>query len=1287
MATMRWQNVAVPIAQGVDTKTDSKALPPTKLANLENGVFTKGGTIIKRNGYTKLSDRILTTPETGTVRSPTKIGSARGIHANGEELIMLDGNDLFSYTPTEDRWVHRGRFKSPNITTETIADRDSKQVLGDCATVGDITAYAWEEDDSGVYVTIINDSTGTVYLGPEKYGTWTRPRVVAVGQHIHIYAYAGGTLYRVLLNPYGVEGGLTTSTVVTDLDGSLCLYDLEVADDYVYIAYHTSHGSNKIKVVQQDEFGVTFNSQDYAEANDLKCIAITKDPQTGTLCIPYHNATTGMRALLVDPQLQQTSNLQIDGTGDAIPASTGIPHVTAKFKDGSQESDVAYALKLDRSSSQYAQFKLDDRFSVFDIAGDMTVEFWVSFQALPTATNYASIVTRDDETAGNHGWFLQYYGGDGGSTPAGLQFQYVTAAGDQLASSGAWAPTLNTWYHVAVTRFASLGRVQFFIDGVSLTLVTGLSTAAQEDNGSTLRVGRRSDTNPLHGDLTISELRIWNDARVIGEVDANKGTELAAPYDANLVGYWRFNNDYVDQISGNNLTPSGSPVFLSKAEADGPNITYLETEQTNDNFPCLVFYECRSAAVSTAFVKKATITTRGTVTAGALWKRHCGLASHAWIDGEDVHVNVLHQTTLQTMYFTYMDDATLIAKMLSGFARDLDAGDVHGLPGVQDLGNGVYQWLGGFKKRLDTNALAVGASTATANPVFVTPGLKRFRMDYQSNDTHDMVSIGRTSYFNGGMLWQFDGHRVVEVGFHVFPEGYSATAISGSGLPAGDYWYKVYAVYTNANGQVERSAQAAPVKLTTSGGNLKGSVTIPTLAHTRKMSSSGIGAEIHFEVYRTTINPSSSTPFFKVSSDDPTATGDNGYVWNTQATDTVSFLDVMTDTDLVKQEVDYAFSGELDNTAPPAPSVIAEGKDRVWLAGFEDTSEIQYSKLRYAGKALTFNDGLKITIPGEGGAIVGLRVLNNNLIVFKRRAIYIVPGDGPGNTGVGRFGAAQIITGDVGCKSARSIVDSPIGLLFQSDKGIYILTKQYGVKYIGAPVEAYNAQTITDAVLSTTRSHIVFMTSAGRALLYDYLFGQWSTFTNHEGNAACMWQDTLCYARNDGRVYRETTTDFTDAGAPVKLRIETAWIKLRQLQGFMRVRRALVLGEFRSRHRLAMDVAYDYEELRRRLVFDATGNVAQTTFGDPTSDGDAGTEEDFGYGDPFGSGTTSSGMESAVYQFRAHLPVQKCQAVKFYFEDIASIGEALAESYEITELMLEVGTKRGTFKVADSRSL
>jgi hypothetical protein len=130
----------------------------------------------------------------------------------------------------------------------------------------------------------------------------------------------------------------------------------------------------------------------------------------------------------------------------------------------------------------------------------------------------------------------------------------------------------------------------------------------------------------------------------------------------------------------------------------------------------------------------------------------------------------------------------------------------------------------------------------------------------------------------------------------------------------------------------------------------------------------------------------------------------------------------------------------------------------------------------------------------------------------------------------------------------------------------------------------------------------------------------------------------------------------------------------------------MVIGEFRSNHRLALDIAYNYELVRHRLVFDATSKIDTSTFGDPALDIDS-TPAEYGDGDPFGSGTADAGMGSRVYQFRAHLPIQKCQSVKFYFEDMHSIGEYLGEGYEITELMLEVGVKRGTFKVADTRSI
>src|SRR5256885_5511617 len=42
-------------AGGVDTKTDEKTVPTTKLLALENGVFTRATSIKKRNGYETLA--------------------------------------------------------------------------------------------------------------------------------------------------------------------------------------------------------------------------------------------------------------------------------------------------------------------------------------------------------------------------------------------------------------------------------------------------------------------------------------------------------------------------------------------------------------------------------------------------------------------------------------------------------------------------------------------------------------------------------------------------------------------------------------------------------------------------------------------------------------------------------------------------------------------------------------------------------------------------------------------------------------------------------------------------------------------------------------------------------------------------------------------------------------------------------------------------------------------------------------------------------------------------------
>ena len=62
-------------------------------------------------------------------------------------------------------------------------------------------------------------------------------------------------------------------------------------------------------------------------------------------------------------------------------------------------------------------------------------------------------------------------------------------------------------------------------------------------------------------DGLIDEVRVWNDIRSGAEISANYQQQLTGS-EANLVGYWRFNNDLTDETSSNNtLTNNNSATF------------------------------------------------------------------------------------------------------------------------------------------------------------------------------------------------------------------------------------------------------------------------------------------------------------------------------------------------------------------------------------------------------------------------------------------------------------------------------------------------------------------------------------------------------------------------------------------------------------------------------------------------------------------------------------------------------------------------------------------------------
>jgi hypothetical protein len=236
------------------------------------------------------------------------------------------------------------------------------------------------------------------------------------------------------------------------------------------------------------------------------------------------------------------------------------------------------SLDLKSSSSQYGAIT-DAAQTGLAITGAMTIECWVNFESLPSGAIRA-FVAKNDSSDDNQSYLFGYRE-DGG--PTGLHVRLSSGGGDGTAQSGlwSWTPDLDTWYHVAMVYDPSQGtaanRVRCYINGSDQgTVVTSWPNSIFDSNAD-FRVGA-SDTG-LYFDGKIDDVRVWNDVRTADEIVDNMLSELNGD-EANLVGYWKFNDNALDETSNNNdLTLSGSPVYSA-------NIVplYSYTPYFKDNF-------------------------------------------------------------------------------------------------------------------------------------------------------------------------------------------------------------------------------------------------------------------------------------------------------------------------------------------------------------------------------------------------------------------------------------------------------------------------------------------------------------------------------------------------------------------------------------------------------------------------------------------------------------------------------------------------------------------------------
>jgi hypothetical protein len=463
------------------------------------------------------------------------------------------------------------------------------------------------------------------------------------------------------------------------------------------------------------------------------------------------------------------------------------------------------------------------------------------------------------------------------------------------------------------------------------------------------------------------------------------------------------------------------------------------------------------------------------------------------------------------------------------------------------------------------------ASTTAYTSVVSDAGIHQVVYSSGANHGYSSAEFNGSTYWGGAMLWECNGTNIHEQGFLLSPNLITSShfthGTTGSLTQLATYSY--YIVYESENDRGQRvQSFGNVVTRTLTGSDDSIVITIPSLGFTRRSS-------VTMVVYRTLANGSI---FYR-----------EGTATNSATAPTVSYSSLLSDDDISSNEIASVSQGEIENAPAPSLRCLTAGTDRLWGISNENRRRAYYTKLVDNDGGVETNDGYYNEFPSD---LIGLGLQGGTTYALTSDAVYAVSGEGPDNTGSGgSFSSPVRIALGVGCSDPRTVVETPKGLAFLSNKGFWLIGPE-GLRSIGDGVEDYWTQTFTSAVVLPGTNRVRWTTSSGRSLDWDYEFDQWSTHTSLTGVGSVTLGGSFYRVSSAGQVYKETTP-YTDGGSSILIVAKTAWIRpTGSAHANSRATHGYLLGrDCGDGHSVTIEVAYDYDD-----TFTTVGTFAATSF-------------------------------------------------------------------------------------------
>lgn len=659
--------------------------------------------------------------------------------------------------------------------------------------------------------------------------------------------------------------------------------------------------------------------------------------------------------------------------------------------------------------------------------------------------------------------------------------------------------------------------------------------------------------------------------------------------------------------------------------------------------------------VRTDYIARKTVTIIGGVGAQVVLLRSVGLASKAFIADSGVYYFLAtYGESNQPTYFLVSDSSDIYMRL--AYANGGGYMTTQVLPTINRIDDTYYvpYRIKDFLAPVNKGTSLPSGSPTTA--IYTQTGINLAKFQINTSGQYSS-EIANALHLTGGQLWEYDGVKPVEHGFHVWPENVaSATTTGAGGLIAQTYYYAFCYEWTDNQGNIHRSAPSIPKVQVTTTGSSTNTLYVPTLRLTYKVTPNAV----RVVGYRWSTAQPVYYQFTSITS--PTL--------NSTTVDYVTITDANADSAILGQTLLYTTGGVIENIAAPASTHSALFKNRLFVIDAEDENLLWYSKPVLQNTPVEMSDLQTVYVSpttgsqGSTGPSKCLAAMDDKLIIFKRNALYYMVGNGPDITGANNdFVDPVYITSSVGCANPSSIALIPNGLMFQSDKGIWLLGRDLSTTYIGSPVEAFNSNTVLSANAIPDTNQVRFVLDNDITLVYDYFYGQWGAFSSNSVVSSTLYDGKHTYLTSYGDVLQQTPGYYIDGSTPVLLSFTTGWVNVAGLQGYERLYYMHLLGSYISPFKLNVSIAYDYNP-----------SAVQSTVITPDN-------YTVPYGDEalWGSGAAWGGVGN-VFTARLFPERQKCEAFQITVQEVfdPQFSTAPGEGLTLSGLQLTVGVKKGT---------